>query len=733
MTTEEMEALSGTAEDCVFRSEDTGFTVMDISAEDGELVTVVGVLPDIAPGEEVRFFGRWDTHAKFGKQFRAETVERKMPETVAQMLKYLSGGAIKGIGPTTARRIVEAFGQETFNVLGKHPEKLAEVKGISNSKAIEFSERFNDQYAVRESMIALEEFGLTPSESMKVYRVLGSASKDEIKRNPYILCSRSIGMNFERVEVIADKLPERPEEIYRINAGIIHVLLHNLGNGHTCIPREKMLRPCSALLDTNHDTIDIAMDGLLETQQIKKAVIDGREFVFLPEIYDAEKGSAEHMNLILKFPPAGMETLDEDIEKIEKEQKIDYESKQREAIVTAVEKGILVLTGGPGTGKTTTLTGILSLFEEQGLRVSLTAPTGRAAQRMSEITGKEACTIHRLLEAERGPGGIARFARNGQNTLETDAVIVDELSMVDIVLFSCLLDALPIGCRLVMVGDPDQLPPVGAGNVLEDIIDSELLPVVKLDEVFRQAMESLIVSNAHRVVSGEMPVLNRVDNDFFHMERNEASQVALDIVSLYRDRLPKAYGYDPVKDIEILCPTKKGEVGSVNLNRLIQQAINPPKKGKSELQLKTRCFREGDKVMQTTNDYNLLWEKNGVEGNGIYNGDVGIIRKISRAAGIIEIDFDGRITDYSMEQVGELELAYAVTVHKSQGSEFEAVIMPVIDVPPQLCYRNLFYTAVTRARSKMITIGRANQIEVMVGNDRKIKRFSALKDFLKEG
>lgn len=732
MEKENIEAFSGTVEDCTFRNEETGFTVLDISAEDGELVTVVGVLPDIAPGEEVRFYGRWDTHAKFGKQFRAESVERKMPETVAQMLKYLSSGAVKGIGPSTAEKIIEAFGEDTFRVLGENPERLSEIKGISKRKAEEISERFNEQYSVRESMIALEEYGLTPSEAMKVYGVFGSYSKDEIERNPYVLCSRKVGINFERVEAIAGRLPVRPDEAFRINAGIIHVLTHNLGNGHTCIPREKMLKPCSMLLGTDHDTIDIAMDGLVETGELKQAVLDGKEFVFLPEIYSAEMGSAEHIGQILKFPPAGAETLDRDIERLEKEQNIKYEAKQREAIVTAAEKGILVLTGGPGTGKTTTLAGILSLFEEQGLRVSLAAPTGRAAQRMSEITGREASTIHRLLEAERGPGGTTVFARNGHNTLETDAVIVDELSMVDIVLFSCLLDALPIGCRIVMVGDPDQLPPVGAGNVLEDIIDSGLLPVVKLDEVFRQAMESLIVSNAHLVVKGEMPVLDRVDNDFFHLERNDASSTASDIVSLYRDRLPKAYGYDSVRDIEILCPTKKGEVGSVNLNRTIQMKINPPSDDKAEITLKNRCFREGDKVMQTSNDYSLVWEKNGTEGNGIYNGDVGIIRKISRTSGIVEIDFDGRITEYPVEKLGDLDLAYAVTVHKSQGSEFEAVIMPVIDVPPQLCYRNLFYTAVTRARSKMITIGKYTQIEAMVGNNRKTGRYSALKDFLKE-
>ena len=729
---EEYEYLYGIAEEIVFRKEETGFTVMDISTEEGELVTVVGVLPEIAAGEELKLTGHWDTHATFGRQFRAELCERSMPGTVAQVLKYLASGAVRGIGPATANKIVDAFGEDTFDVLANHPEKLALVKGISKNKAREICEEFKEQYAVREVMMHLTNLGLSPTESINAYKALGNHAADQIQENPYILCSADIGIGFERADSIAASLPQKPLPEYRIKAGVIHVVKHNLNNGHTCLPRDKMLGPAAALLSTNEDSVDIALDELLETKQLERADIEGREYIFLPYMYEAEYKAAQRVKMLVKFPPAGAATMDKDIRRLEYEDGIHYNEKQREAIVTALEKGILILTGGPGTGKTTTVNGILKLFERQDLNVALTAPTGRAAQRMSEITGKEAKTIHRLLESERTGNERMQFCRNARNPIEADAVIVDELSMVDSILFAALLEALPIGCRLVMVGDSDQLPPVGAGNVLHDLIDSGLLPVVELDEVFRQAMESLIVTNAHAVVAGELPNLDVKDNDFFHMERSSGVRTAQDIVDLYLNRLPKAYGYEPTRDIQVLCPSRKGDTGTVNLNRLLQEAVNPSAKGKGEIKLQNRVFREGDKIMQIKNDYNILWTRGTEEGSGIFNGDVGILTKIDRPRGIIEVDFEGRAAVYPAENLKELELAYAVTVHKSQGSEFEAVIMPVIDVPPQLCYRNLFYTAVTRAKSKMITIGRRSQIETMVRNDKKIRRFSALKYFLKD-
>ena len=446
--------------------------------------------------------------------------------------------------------------------------------------------------------------------------------------------------------------------------------------------------------------------------------------------------AAYKIKMMVKFPPAGRRTLDKEIEKLEKANGITYEKLQKEAIMTAAQKGVLILTGGPGTGKTTTVNGILELFERDGLNVVLCAPTGRAAQRMSEITGKEASTIHRLLEAERGSDDRMAFKRNEKNPIEADVLIVDELSMVDVILFSALLSALPIGCRLIMVGDNDQLPAVGAGSVLHDLLESGLLPVVELSEVFRQAMQSLIVTNAHRIVSGEEPDLSRVDNDFFHMERESSDKAVYDIIDLYRNRLPKAYGYDPVRDIQVLCPSRKGDAGTANLNRLLQEAINPPAKGKNEYKNMARTFREGDKVMQIKNNYDIVWERRDArgrveQGEGIFNGDIGTLLSIDRRAAVMKIDFGGRVATYPAESFKELELAYAVTVHKSQGSEFEAVIMPVIGVPPNLCYRNLFYTAVTRAKSKMITIGTRETILRMVENDRKIKRYSALKYLLK--
>lgn len=737
MLTEDMDNLFGVAEEIIYRKEDTGYTVLDVASEDGELITVVGVLPEIAAGEEVHFIGSWDRHPTFGRQFRAESVERAMPSTAATMLKYLSSGAVKGVGPSTAVRIIEAFGEDAFDVIENDPERLAKIKGITAAKAKAISEEFRKTNEVREIMIKLEALGLTANESINVFRVFGGYAVPRVTENPYMLCIPEIGISFERADAIAATLPQATKPEYRIEAGILHVVAYNLSsNGHTCLPREKMLSPCADLLDIDKDTIDIAMDTLVEHKQLTAFEMDGREYLSLPYIHEAECMAAYKIKMMVKFPPAGRRTLDKEIEKLEKANGITYEKLQKEAIMTAAQKGVLILTGGPGTGKTTTVNGILELFERDGLNVVLCAPTGRAAQRMSEITGKEASTIHRLLEAERGSDDRMAFKRNEKNPIEADVLIVDELSMVDVILFSALLSALPIGCRLIMVGDNDQLPAVGAGSVLHDLLESGLLPVVELSEVFRQAMQSLIVTNAHRIVSGEEPDLSRVDNDFFHMERESSDKAVYDIIDLYRNRLPKAYGYDPVRDIQVLCPSRKGDAGTANLNRLLQEAINPPAKGKNEYKNMARTFREGDKVMQIKNNYDIVWERRDArgrveQGEGIFNGDIGTLLSIDRRAAVMKIDFGGRVATYPAESFKELELAYAVTVHKSQGSEFEAVIMPVIGVPPNLCYRNLFYTAVTRAKSKMITIGTRETILRMVENDRKIKRYSALKYLLK--
>lgn len=727
----QLEELCGVVEDVTYRREDTGFTVMDIFADD-EYVTVVGVLPELSEGESVRLRGTWGYHATFGKQFKAQLCERSMPSSSADLLRYLSSGAVRGIGPATAKKIIERFGENSFDVLENHPERLADIKGISLKKAKDISKIFNEQFAVRQIMISLERFGMTTHECLEAYKLYGANAVDMIKANPYALCSDIVGMGFERADAIASALPEPPDRAYRVSAGIVHVVKYNLNNGHTCVPRKKLIAPSSGLLEADEDTIEAAIDALVESGRLISQMMNGKEFLFLPQIYSAEKLAAQRILVMTKFPPAGRVTVEEDIEKIEKEENIHYESKQREAILTAANKGILILTGGPGTGKTTALNGILKLFELDGIDVALTAPTGRAAKRMSEITGKEAKTIHRLLEVEWDKHDRPYFSRNARNPISAGAVIVDELSMVDISLFASLLDALPLGCRLIMVGDSDQLPAVGAGSVLHDLILSGVLPVVELKEVFRQAMQSRIVTNAHKIVSGQMPELHDKNNDFFFIKRNSAYDTAATVAELCTVRLPKAYSYSPINDIQVLCPSRKGETGTVSLNKRLQTVINPPSPEKKELRSGSRIFREGDKVMQIKNNYNIIWTKDSEEGTGVFNGDIGTVKKIDKANGCLAVWFDDKEAVYSTDNLQELEHAYAITVHKSQGNEFNAVVIPVMGVVPQLCYRNLLYTAVTRAKKLMVMVGSEKQIRDMVENNTRSKRYSALKFFLTE-
>lgn len=722
--------LKGVVEDITFRNDDTGFTVLVLAA-DGELVTVVGVLPGITCGENLRVRGNWDFHPAYGRQFRAELCERSMPKTADDLLKYLSSGIIKGIGPSTAMKIIEKFGENTFDVMENQPERLAEIKGISGKKALEIGKNFKDQFAVREVMIALERFGMTTSECLKAYMAFGVKAPEVVSGNPYILCNSDLGIGFERADEIAENLPGSVNKIDRVLAGIIHVVKTNVyNNGHTCLPRKQMLTPCTRLLDIDEAEAEEAVSELIRQKRLVSETFGDREYLFLPNIHRAEINASNRIIQMLAFPPAGKLTLQREIDEIEISEGIKYEEKQRLAITMAIQKGLLILTGGPGTGKTTTLNGILRIMEADGLDVLLAAPTGRAAKRMSDVTGREAKTIHRLLEVEWDSHDRPVFSRNQSNPLECHAVIVDELSMVDISLFSSLLDALPIGCRLIMVGDSDQLPAVGAGNVLHDLIESGRLPVVELKEVFRQAMESVIVTNAHKIVSGEMPDLTVRDRDFFFMERNNPYSAAQTIVELCASRLPNAYGYTAEEKIQVLCPSRKGETGTNNLNRLLQARINPPAPGKKETRIAGRLFREGDKVMQIKNNYNVAWERFGEEGTGIFNGDIGVLKEINQPDGTMRILFDDRDTVYPIEFASELEHAYAVTVHKSQGNEFEAVIMPAVDVISQLAYRNILYTAVTRARNIMIIVGSEETVRTMVNNNKQTKRYSALKKFL---
>lgn len=723
--------ITGVVENVTFRNEENGFTVLDLNCE-GDLVTAVGVLPHIDAGENLRLMGHFDFHSSFGRQFKIRLCERTMPKSTADLLKYLSSGAVKEIGPATATKIIDAFGENTFDVLENDPDRLSTIKGISKAKAVRISRAFKDQFAIREIMIRLEHYGMSPTECLHAFKVFGNKTIEIIEDNPYLLCDERIGMGFERADAIANNLVLSPNEDFRIRAGIVYIVKHNLSNGHTCIPRAKVIESASMFLEISPQKASEQIDIVLENKQLVEYEFNNTDFLFLPHIFAAEKKICDRIKLMVQFPPAGHKTLADDIRKIQEDHNISYEEKQLEAITTAIEKGILILTGGPGTGKTTTINGIIELFEGQGLKTALCAPTGRAAKRMSEVTGREAKTIHRLLEVEFDSDEKQTFARNIRNPLTVQAIIIDELSMVDVCLFAALLDALPLGCRVVMVGDSNQLPPVGSGNVLHDLINSGLLPTVELTEVFRQAMESLIVRNAHRIVKGEKIDTANKSNDFFFMPRTVATSVAQTASDLLTTRLPKAYGYSPLDDIQILCPSRKGETGTVNINRLIQANINPPSPDKKEVNTQGKIFREGDKVMQIKNNYDIVWNKNGESGTGIFNGDIGILEKIDLKSGMMRIVFDDKVTEYPTESFSELELAYAVTVHKSQGNEFDAVIMPLFGLPPQLAYRNLLYTAVTRAKKHMIIVGSQYELENMIANNKKSRRYSALKAMLQE-
>ena len=727
------EILQGTVEDIKFRNEQNGYTVLEVGCDD-ELITAVGTFSDISVGESVRLSGMWTFHSTFGRQFKVEAFEREMPATAEQLYNYLAAGAVKGIGPATAQKIIEKFGENAFDVLENEPKKLATIKGISLEKAEKMQASFKKQFAVRNIMIALETYGMSPRECIAAYEAFGSNAVERVTKNPFELCDADTGIGFERAEAIADALPNPPESNFRVRAGITHIVRQNLySNGHTCIPRDKLLKTAADYLSVGTDAVDIQIDTLTSSGALTARELNGREFIFLTSAYRDEKTIADRMKILLRFPPPQCETLEKDIEKQEMQDGITYAETQREAIKTAVSRGVLILTGGPGTGKTTTLNGILKLFEQQGLDIALAAPTGRAAKRMTELTGREAKTMHRLLEVEWDERDRPVFKRNLRNPLECEVLVLDELSMVDISLFASLMQALPFGCRLIMVGDSDQLPPVGAGNVLADLIASGLLPVVELTEVFRQAMGSLIVLNAHRIVAGEMPDVDRKDGDFFFMERPNPYATSQTIASLYAKRLPEAYKFSPQNDIQVLCPSKKGETGTVHLNKILQDLVNPPADEKKELTVGFRTFRVGDKVMQTKNNYNITWEKpDGETGEGIFNGDIGVIEHIDIHTETVQICFDDRSAVLAKEQMTDVELAYAVTVHKSQGSEFPAVIMPVVSVLPNLCYRNLLYTAVTRAKQLLILVGTRAEIQKMVENDKKTRRYSALKTFLTE-
>ncbi len=721
--------LTGTVTDITFYNDTNGYTVFCVDTGDEEL-TVVGNTADVRIGDRVEIVGEYTYHSIYGRQFKAETCNATLPETVDDLYHYLASGIVKGIRESTAMKIIDKFGEKTFDILQYEPERLAEIKGISLEKAKKIGKEYNRQCSTRALIINLSKYGLKTNECLMAFDKLGNGAVELIEENPYILCEGENRFSFERAEQIANMLPNKPKSQYRVEAGILYVISYNFRNGHTCIPLEKLFSPSCDLLDETKENIEIAIDNLQTNRKIIITKINDRDFVFLPEAYHAEKGIANRIKVLLKFPPENPIDVESHIDYLEKTCDIKYAEKQKEAIVTAVNRGVLVLTGGPGTGKTTTLNGIITMFEKDKLDIALCAPTGRAAQRMTEATGRKATTIHRLLEVEWDSSDKPVFKRNLRNPLDCQAVIVDEMSMVDIFLFESLMKALPFGCRLIMVGDSDQLPSVNAGNVLKDLIDCKMLPVVQLKEIFRQSLESNIVKNAHLIVNGEKIATDYKDGDFYMLQRNFPLDAVRTVKDLYTRRLKDAYNFDPLTQIQVLCPSKKGDTGTMNLNKILQDEINPASPEKSEYNTGFRVFRTGDKVMQTKNNYNIHWESYDEEGDGIFNGDIGFIESIDLRRDAIVIDFSGRRATYTKEQLTEIELAYAVTVHKSQGSEFDAVIIPVISVNSRLCYRNLLYTAVTRAKKLLILVGTTGCVYNMIDNCKTQLRYSALRHFM---
>ena len=727
---EQLDEITGTVEEITFRNEQNGFTVLELEVEE-EPVIAVGVLPPVNSGEEVHMYGRWTTHPKFGRQFAAQSLESKMPSGASAILRYLSSGAVKGIGPSTATKIVEAFGDSTLEIIENQPMRLAEIRGISKAKAEQISQDFRSHFGLREAMAFLGQYRINPNQALAVYKKFGVGCIELIKDDPYVLCAEGLNIGFERADAIAMSMEKSPDSGRRITAGLTYVLTHNLNNGHTCLPKDKLLEVASSLLEIDREAVADQLEEAIDDSDFMQDEINGTAFIFLPYLYEAELYCAGRIATMAMCPAEPIKNYARQMLVIESVTGITYDKRQTEAIDAAMNKGLLVLTGGPGTGKTTTLNAIIQLLELYGHKVSIAAPTGRAAKRITEITGHEAKTIHRLLEVEWGENDTQSFARNDKNPLDCDALIVDELSMTDILLFQSLLKAVKFGCRLVLVGDSDQLPSVGAGNVLGDLIQSGRVPVVALTEVFRQAQKSAIIMNAHRIVNGEMPQLDLLDSDFFFLPIREKEKITQMICDLCFTRLPDAYGFNPLKDIQVLCPGRKGELGTVELNKVLQQRFNPQHQKRPEITLNGVIFRQGDKIMQIKNNYHVEWTKDdGTEGTGIFNGDVGMLEEIDKLHGMLKVRFDDRTATYSIDNADELEHAYAITVHKSQGSEFPAVIIPMYPMAPQLCYRNLLYTAVTRARSILIMVGHKQIACQMARNQKKTLRYSALSVFL---
>lgn len=729
MAEQELEILQGAVSAVVYQNYENGYAVLRLNVGGGQTVTVVGTIPLPAVGEKLMVTGKWSNHPSYGRQFEAEFLERLMPQTTMEILNYLSSRVIKGIGPRMAARIVERFGAETLAVMEREPERLAEVAGISREKARSIGEEFRLQVGMRQIMEFFALHHLPAELAVRTYKRYGDSTMELLYDDPYLLMDEELEADFGAVDQFAIALGVAGDDPRRVEAGVLFELNYNLTGGHSFLPEDKLIAATARLLTVEEDTVKQAVERLLEVDRLNREQLAGITVIYLPQLYEAE---TEATRRLLEFAGNTFpepKNLDKLIRSVAKDSGIDYSVQQLEAIREAATSGLLLITGGPGTGKTTILNGILELLGRMQLRCLLAAPTGRAAKRLSEVTGEDASTIHRLLEAGIDPAtGKMFFARDEENPLKCDAVIVDEMSMVDIQLLHCLLRAIPQGKRLILVGDPDQLPPVGPGFPFGDMLRSGVLPSVRLTEIFRQAQQSLIVMNAHRVNQGQMPDLKCVTSDFFFMRRSSEDAVCSLIRDLCATRLPQNMGI-PADQIQVLSPTRKGAVGTVNLNRLLQAALNPPGPDKKERAFGDYLFREGDRVMQIRNNYDILWKKNdgSMVGAGIFNGDVGIIQSIDTGSETLSVLFDDKVAEYDFTQLNELEPAYAMTVHKSQGSEYRAVVLTAWNGSPYLLSRSVLYTAITRARELLVIVGKEETVGIMVENAKKNRRYSGLK------
>ena len=725
---EELITCDGTVHSVIFQNAENGYTVLRLLTEEGEVLTVVGCIPCVAPGEHLTVSGVLEQHPQHGEQLRAVELERFLPEDEEKIFNYLSSGVCKGVGPATAQRIVERFGRDTLDILEREPERLTLIKGITAKKAQEIAGSFRRHMGLRRLMEFLARYQLPPVLAMQLRQQYGDAALEMVQENPYLLSSDSCGVEFALTDGIAMSMGIAADSGERLQAAVTFELSHNENNGHVFLPRPKLVAATCQLLQCGQELAEQALDDLIDRGAVVQERVANVEACYLRRLWEAETSACRRLNGLLAVDADRSGQAARTIEEIQREQGITYAPQQRQAVELAARTGVLILTGGPGTGKTTTVRGIVALFQKMGLDIMLAAPTGRAAKRMSELTGMEAQTVHRLLGMSWNDATHqVTFTKTEQEPLEADAVIVDEMSMVDLSLFSALLRALQPGTRLVLVGDADQLPSVGAGNVFSDLIRSGRVETVFLREVFRQAEQSAIIRNAHSVNLGEPPRLTNDQGDFFFLCRRDGERTLSTVVDLCRSRLPEKMGI-PADQIQVLTPTRKGPSGTVSLNRSLQAALNPPKLDKRELQWGERLFREGDRIMQTRNDYDVVWEKaDGTVGTGMFNGDVGKIVQIDPSGEWLTVDFDGRTALYGVEQLNEVDLAYAMTVHKAQGSEYRCVVLAAMSAAQSLMVRGVLYTALTRARELLILVGDDAAVRAMAANDRQQRRYSGLR------